>query len=122
MFTLTDDLRAMYKCIVPSYRNIIEQNIRCFQQQAAQQQATAAPSSNRQQTLLSVGEKLLYYKLKFEAFTIEITNVMAHDKYESLDTFVDVIIVKMVEFYVCWSKYSEDSQDCQIELHSSMKI
>ena len=52
------------------------------------------------QSFYNLKEKLIYLKVKFEAFHIELDNILLNNKYDKLDYLLVQIILTMIDFYV----------------------
>ena len=52
------------------------------------------------QAFFNLQEKLLYYRVKFESFIIEIDTIQQEDKLHVFEDFFDTLIAALIEFYV----------------------
>jgi hypothetical protein len=53
-----------------------------------------------QQYFYNLNEKFLYYKIKFQAYIIEIDNIQLENKIDRLDGLLDKLIVALIECFV----------------------
>lgn len=87
MKSLNDNLIIINKFLIESYELIADQ-------------FASNTKIEFKQAYFNLQEKLRYYKVKFEAMSIQISHIVVDDKLEELPDLLEKIIFIIIELYV----------------------
>ena len=86
LFALKKNLNFLINCVIDGYQKIMNQY-------------ALSVKIEMKQYFYNLNEKFLYYKIKFQAYIIEIDNIQLENMPSRLDALFDKLIVALIEYY-----------------------
>lgn len=74
--------------------------IESYQFQFDQNSQNNQKTEQKQSIFFSPKERLVYFKAKYQAFKIELNNIILNDRYNDLDDLLSKLITNIIDFYV----------------------